>query len=461
MMTTHRHQSAAEPRTLDPLEPPQPRRLTVRVGLAVGASLAAGAAIALVLTLGVFDGAPEHVITGMTLLSFAVGWLLLGTLTARFTEQPQRWAFVPAAGLAGVGAALLVFAPGDSSITALGWIWPAALLTLAGWITAQAHRNLRNWSRRAVVYPVAAAMGLAAVGGAAATTLTATPAMPAQGRLVDVGDHRLYLECRGTGSPTVVLSNGFTENTPNWAWITPTVSQTTRVCTYDRAGLGWSDPAAAPQDGDQVADDLHTLLRTAQVPGPYVLAGHSTGGVYNLIFAARHPTDVAGMVLLDSSTPEQFTALPEYPGAYATYRRLSALFPPLARLGVAHLALGNSFSGLPPEARDQQQAFASTARELNGQRDEWSQLPAAFEQAKALRHLGATPLFVVTAGRGQQPGWAAAQDRLATLSSNAVHHTVADATHAALLEDPTFAAYSNAAILDTLTAARTGATLRS
>src|SRR5438094_264455 len=125
----------------------------------------------------------------------------------------------------------------------------------------------------------------------------------AAGRLIAVGGHRMYLQCTGSGSPTVVLASGLGERSPSWAWIAPAVGKTTRVCVYDRAGQGWSDDAA-PQDGVQLAADLHTLLETAGERAPYVLAGHSVGGTYNLTFAARYPDQVAGMVLVDSASPK-------------------------------------------------------------------------------------------------------------------------------------------------------------
>src|SRR5258705_4091472 len=89
----------------------------------------------------------------------------------------------------------------------------------------------------------------------------------------------------------------------NLGWIEPAVARNTRVCVYDRAGRGWSEPADTPQDGAQIATDLHTLLQRGNIPGPYVLAGHSFGGLYVLTFAARYPDDVAGMVLVDSTAP--------------------------------------------------------------------------------------------------------------------------------------------------------------
>jgi hypothetical protein len=160
------------------------------------------------------------------------------------------------------------------------------------------------------------------------------------------------------------------------------------------------------------------------------------------------------MVLLDSATPEQFTALPKYPGFYSTYRRASGLLPTLARVGIGRLAATIQFAGLPARDRDQERSFAATARDCRGQRDEFSELPTVFAQAKALTTLGSTPLIVVTAEQGQEPGWPAAQNKLATLSTNSGHRTVRGATHIALLVDRRFAAESSRAITDVVTAAR-------
>ena len=128
-------------------------------------------------------------------------------------------------------------------------------------------------------------------------------AYPPPGQLIDVGGHRLHLNCTGSGSPTVVLEPGLGEVSPAMGWIAPVVARDTRVCVYDRAGRGWSDPADGPQDAAQTAADLHTLLDRGHIPGPYVLAGHSFGGLYVLTFAATYPDQVAGLVLLDSTAP--------------------------------------------------------------------------------------------------------------------------------------------------------------
>ena len=154
-------------------------------------------------------------------------------------------------------------------------------------------------------------LALASVGGAYQVlgARADAKAYPMPGQLVDVGGRSLHLRCTGTGTPTVLLQPGAGEFSSNMGWIAPAVAQQTRVCVYDRAGRGWSDPADAPQDGAALVADLHTLLARAHVAGPYVVAGHSFGGLYTLAFAARYPDEVVGMVLLDSTAPKPATNL--------------------------------------------------------------------------------------------------------------------------------------------------------
>ncbi len=446
--------------TLTEPEPePEPEPTTTRSGpiaRIVAGSMALGLVGALTFVLVILSGAREHVATAAMLFAFAAGWASLAWTSTRWTDQPQRWACVPATAMATTGVALLVFAPGDRAMADLGWVWPPALLGLAIWMIRNARRSLHTRALTWLVQPVCIALALVAIGGATEAVLESTDHRldaPA-GQMYDVAGHRMYLHCTGSGSPTVLLSNGFGERTPSWSWITSTVAADTRVCVYDRAGQGWSQAASGPQDGAQVAADLHATLAKAHVDGPYVMAGHSIGGTYNLIFAAHYPSEVAGMVLLDSATPEQFTALPNYPSFYSMYRRASGLLPTLARVGIGRLAATVQFAGLPTRDRDQERAFAATARDFDGQRDEWSELPTVFNQAKALTTLGSTPLVIVTAGQGQDPGWAEAQDKLATLSTNRAHRIVRGATHIALLLDRPFAAESSRAITDVVTAAR-------
>jgi pimeloyl-ACP methyl ester carboxylesterase len=268
-----------------------------------------------------------------------------------------------------------------------------------------------------------------------------------------VAGHRLYLSCTGSGSPTVVLFNGLGEWTPNWAWVQANVSRTTRVCAFDRAGEGWSGGNARRQDGHQLAYDLHALLRTAQVRGPYVLAGHSVGGTYALLYAAQYPQQVAGVALIDSATPYQFD-LGGYRSFYSMWKRASALMPSAARTVMGRMALGSGFGSLPPRARAAARAFNSSPAQQTASHVEFLQLPTVFDEAKAVHSLHGKPLFVLSASVGELHGWAAAQDRLAQLSTDSVRRTVAGATHEALLGDRTFAGATARAITYVVTRAR-------
>ena len=422
----------------------------------MGESVALGLIGALFLSLVVFAGRPEHVITGSALLAFAAGWTVLAVLSTRMTTQPQRWAVVPAAYMGVVGAALLLFAPGDDGLRLLGWIWPAPVLALAVWIAVGSRRHLGSRTREWLLYPIVGFLALSAVGCTYQTVQASfdrsTDVMP--GQAYDVGGRRLHLNCTGAGSPTVVLQNGLGETSAHWAWITRAIATDTRVCAYDRAGQGWSDDASSPQDAVAIAADLQTLLERANEPGPYVLVGHSSGGPYMMTYAAQYPKDVAGMVLVDATSPRAFTELPEFSGTNATMRRLFGLASSLSRLGLAQLFGAGAGAGLPAPAADQVDAFATTPRNVRGQLEELSTLAGSLNQASRLSDLGGKPLAVVTASEGQQSGWSAAQDRLATLSTNKVHRVVT-ATHGSLLLDETDSAHSARAIADVVRSVRT------
>lgn len=221
---------------------------------------------------------------------------------------------------------------------------------------------------------------------------------------------------------------------------------------YDRAGKGWSDPVDGPQDAGQIATDLHTLLDRAGVPGPYVLAGHSFGGLYVLTFAAQYPDQVAGLVLLDSTAPSTAPA-PATNGSYDLLGRISAPVAATADLGWARL-IPDLYDSLPSRARDEVRATVSTARTIQSYVDEFRAGAASARQAAALVDFGSKPLIVVSAGGGNSAGWPAAQAKLATLSSNRRHDVVADATHASLYLDQTHAAAASQAIRDVVASIR-------
>jgi pimeloyl-ACP methyl ester carboxylesterase len=264
---------------------------------------------------------------------------------------------------------------------------------------------------------------------------------PPPGQLVDVGGYQMHIYCIGEGSPTVILDALSSGTTPLWGWVQPEVAQVTRVCAYDRAGRGWSDTGPAPRDALQTAAELHTLLERAGVAGPYILGGHSLGGPYVRMYASQYPGEVVGMVLLDSSHPEQSSYLSA--GELAeekNYSRLLPVFSVLNRFGVSRLyfALGGEmdFADLPPQQHDEIAAFWSSPRHWDSQIAERLVRPDTDAQVAATGDLGGMPLAVITAGPGSSPEWLALQDDLATLSTNSVHLVVAEATHGSLVINP-------------------------
>jgi pimeloyl-ACP methyl ester carboxylesterase len=428
------------------------------IGWIVAGSLATGLLAALLLAVAPFIPAEESAVTGAVLCGFALGWAMLAVLSVRFTDQPQRWAVAPALFM-GVGGLLLV-GFGSPVQQVLNWVWPPVMLALALWMLVCVHRRLHSRGGRWLLYPVIAMLALAAIGGGYQTLGAAADAeaYPAPGQLIDVGGHGLHLSCTGSGTPTVVLEPGAGGMSSSLGWIAPAVARDTRVCVYDRAGRGWSEPADTAQDGAQIATDLHTLLQRGRVPGPYVLAGHSFGGLYVLTFAARYPDEVAGMVLVDSTAPASAAnpgmPSPGHGGSSNGMSRVSALVSAAARLGLARLYAQVDVASLPPRSRDEVRASAATPSTLRSTIDEYLQAAASTEQAAALRDFADKPLIVLTAGSGHDAAWSAAQDRMATLSTNSVHRIVDGATHESLIADEQDAAATTQAILDVVSSVR-------
>lgn len=406
------------------------------------ASLAAAAVLAVALLLGPVTGGSEPTVTGSLLAVIGLAWALMTLGSSRLSAQPQPWMAVPALAFASSGLALIALQPGSGVMDMLGWIWPPALAVLLLWSLARVRAGLRG-AGRWIVGVLAVALLAVAVGGAVTTIGSGSAAATAgPGRMVDVGEHSLYIECTGTGSPTVVLEAGLGGSSASWAAIAPDVAASTTVCAYDRAGHERSDEAARPQDGVALATDLEILLDRAGQAGPYVLVGHSSGGPYLRVFADRHPELVAGMVLIDAQPADAFVALPDYPAFYRNARVAYTLAPTFARIGLLGPILGLPANEATPDA-------------ARAARDEFAMLPAVLDQAAQLTDIGNRPLVVLSAGAGLQEGWATAQRALADLSTAAVHRVVPSATHSSLITGPDAAA-SRQAILDVVAAVRTG-----
>ena len=177
-------------------------------------------------------------------------------------------------------------------------------------------RKLSWWPGVGIVVLLAALAGCNGVAGGPAS------AAVGPGQLVQLPDGRaVNLRCTGRGAPTVVLESGFGADSGAWVKVQPTLARETRVCAYDRAGYGYSDPGPLPRDGAAIARDLDQALEAAGAEGPYIVVGHSAGGLYGRLFAARRPGEVAGLVLLDP-TVERHAPQPSGDGLDGIRRRL-------------------------------------------------------------------------------------------------------------------------------------------
>src|SRR5215218_140018 len=318
-------------------------------------------------------------------------------------------------------------------------------------------RGLGSWVRRGLVWMIAGLLTLAVIGAIyqAIATVIDQRTYPPPGDLVDVGDHSLHINCVGEGSPTVILEAANLGMSAHWVRVQQQLAQTTRVCSYDRAGMGWSERGPEPRDARQVSGELHTLLKGAGTERPYVLVGHSYGGLYARMYAARYPSQVAGVALVDSSHPEQFTRSEEGRAMYENTRRMGAFMPWLTRFGVSRLT--NSYPAhpdLPAQQRAQIAALNSSTQQVVTTVEEFGATPQTSAQVRSMGSLGDEPLAVITAGK-QTRDWLEMQDELAALSSNSVHRVVDGATHESSLYDKGDAQVTSAEIEQVVQAGRT------
>ena len=284
---------------------------------------------------------------------------------------------------------------------------------------------------------------------------------PAPGVLVDVGGHRLHLWCSGTGAPTVVLESGLGGFSHDWSHLQPVVAAETRVCSYDRAGYGWSDGVDVPRSSTETAGALRDLLAAAGEEGPFVLVGHSIGGLHVRSFARLAPGEVAGMVLVDSSHENQATRLTMLDsledaqlGALATCRRLAPFGLPRL-LGVHDQTVPDSLS-VSAERRAAWSSRLYQTRFCNTVGDELRAAGIETGRREPPADLGSIPLIVLSSGDGPSiddgPGVdgvtqadldeatriaAELQADLAALSTDSIHQIVPDAGHYIHWDRPT------------------------
>jgi pimeloyl-ACP methyl ester carboxylesterase len=294
------------------------------------------------------------------------------------------------------------------------------------------------------------ALIVGAIYQAIATEIDQREAFPGPGEMVEVGEHRVHLNCVGQGSPTVVLDGGWGYTSVEWSgWVQPEVAEHTRVCAYDRAGMGWSEPEPGAPAATQTTAELHTLLQEADEEGPYVLVGHSLAGLYSRIYAERYPEEVAGMVLVDSTHPDQF----EGSGLALTMNRVVGIVGPLiARAGIPRVFdLYPTHPELPPLQREQSKSLYHRTPHQVAMFEEMDTIPHTMETARGRGTLREKPLVVVSAAdHDAQTG--ALQEELTSLSSNSSMRVVEDSTHSAVVVDMDHARQTSASILEVVDA---------
>lgn len=243
-----------------------------------------------------------------------------------------------------------------------------------------------------------------------------------------------------------------------WAWVQPEVAKTTRVCAYDRAGSAWSEPGRAPHDAAHVVEQLQALLANAGESGPFVLVGNSLGGLFVRLYADRYPEQVAGMVLLDASHPDQMERLPESARKQVELSmKVMVLAPALINVGLIRATglFDQMGRGLPERAFAEAAAFASTTRHMEAAHAEMRAWDDSAAQVRATRGLGEKPLLVVSAGSAAAeagaellPAFHAMHREMVSLSSRGQYRLIPEANHLSLVTDESHARLTSAAILD-------------
>ena len=236
----------------------------------------------------------------------------------------------------------------------------------------------------------------------------------------------------------MVIEAGWGDSSASWGWVQPEVAKTTRVCTYDRAGTGWSEASPEPRTAREFAQELHTLLANAGEHGPYVLVGHSLGGYTVRVYAHDYAGEVAGLVLVDPQNLSDAEVSTPNPAPKPGANPLPMSMALLARIGLVRLLavpLG-SVQDLPPNDKQAYTSTSVTPRFAQTFLEEGMGMSEGAAQARAVTTLGALPLLVLSRGKDLDPDSAASQARYLTLSTNS-RQLVADRSgHRIMIEQP-------------------------
>ena len=282
---------------------------------------------------------------------------------------------------------------------------------------------------------------------------------------MDIAGRRLHLVEAGQGTPTVVFESGISASSLNWRALQAEVARFTRTCAYDRAWLGWSDPAVTPRVASRLVDELHSLLTAASIPAPYILAGHSFGGLLVQSYAAAYPDQVAGLVLIDPLPAAEWAGVTGQRLRILRWGiRLSRRGALVARLGIVRFSLALLSGGarkiprlvarvssgraestlsrlvgevqkMPPQVWPMVQAHWCQPKAFLGMAEYFKSLPASAEQAAALSDLPRIPVSILSAANST-PTQLAERDAIAGRSPQGKHSLVPGSGHWIHLDQP-------------------------
>lgn len=351
--------------------------------------------------------------------------------------------------------------------------------------TAQRPRGSRakRWLKRIALGILVLLIAVIVVGASyeALGRRNATKQYPPRGKLVDIGGRRIHIDCRGAGSPTAIFESGLgTGGTLDWTLVHDKIAGFTRACAYDRAGIMWSDPKSTPQDAAAVAEDLHATLKAAGISGPLVLVGHSIGGPYTTTYTGKYGDQVAGLVMVDPSHPDQIARLGQAVSVDVHPKRSSRLMHAASALSwtgiVRFMMAGSEVPKLRTEAESRifdeamRKVFAYASKSVKGATAELDGFDRTMDQARAVHGFGNRPLIVLTAMAPFKPAqqkalgitdqdavrfkqtWKTLHEEQTRFSTRGRQQIVPDATHYIQIDRPDVVIDAVREVVDTVRA---------
>ena len=266
---------------------------------------------------------------------------------------------------------------------------------------------------------------------------------PAPGELVDIGGYKLHIWCEGSGSPTVILDAGLGGFVFDWGFVQPEVAEFTRVCSYDRAGMGYSDAGPSPRTSRRIAGELRKLIDKSGITGPVILVGASLGGLNMRAFAYEHGESVSGLILVDATHEDQGERLravnaPEEVPWFINLAPFAASVGVLRLLGIAP---GLNADSLAPRVRNSARAVRFRTSAYSAAVDELKHVEDSAAEIRAVRHELSMPVIVISAGLSEEPQrlgqvWGDLQRSQVRLSPRGCQIIAANSHHVIAVEQP-------------------------